>query len=313
MNNLQTMEKSRLLYILKKYWQIYVLAIPGLVYLIINNYLPMFGLAIAFKDINFSKGIWKSPNVGFKNFEYLFKTKDAWIITRNTVLYNLAFIILDIVVAICFALFLSEMKARKTKKICQTFILLPYTISMTIVSYLVYALLSTQTGFINNTILTPLGINRIQWYTDASKWPWVLTITNLWKNVGYSMTIYYTAIVSLDEEFNDAAAVDGATIYQRIRYVTIPLLKPTIVMLTLLALGRVFYSDFGLFYQVPMNSGMLNATTNTIDTYVYRALINSNDIGMSSAAGFYQSMVGFVLVLISNTVVRHFDPDNALF
>lgn len=290
-----------------------IMALPGVLYIFINNYLPMFGIVIAFKDVNFAKGIWESPWTGLKNFEYLFKTKDAWIITRNTVLYNLVFITLDIIIAVSFAIILSELRREGLRKIYQTVMLLPYLVSITVVSYLAYALLSTESGFLNNSILPLLGKERVSWYTEPSKWPVILTITNLWKTVGYSCTVYYAAVVGQDEQYNDAAAIDGANIWQRIRYVTLPLLKPTIIMLVMLSLGRMFYSDFGLFYQVPMNSGMLYSTTNTIDTYVYRALLKLNDVGMASAAGFYQSLVGFLLVVGANAITRKIDRDSALF
>lgn len=297
----------------RRYLPLFIMALPGLLYILINNYLPMFGIVIAFKDVNFSKGILASPWAGLNNFKYLFRTKDAWVITRNTVLYNLVFITLDVVVAVSFAIIMNEMRARGLRKFYQTVLLLPYLISITVVSYLAYALLSTESGFLNNTVLPLFGKEAISWYTDAKKWPVILTVINLWKTVGYSCTVYYAAVVGIDPSLNEAASIDGAGIWQRIRYVTLPMLRPTIIMLTMLALGRMFYSDFGLFYQVPMNSGMLYSTTNTIDTYVYRALIKLNDVGMASAAGFYQSIVGFLLVVGANALTRKIDRDSALF
>lgn len=297
----------------RRYLPLFIMALPGLLYILINNYLPMFGIVIAFKDVNFSKGILASPWAGLNNFKYLFRTKDAWVITRNTVLYNLVFITLDVVVAVSFAIIMNEMRARGLRKFYQTVLLLPYLISITVVSYLAYALLSTESGFLNNTVLPLFGKEAISWYTDAKKWPVILTVINLWKTVGYSCTVYYAAVVGIDPSLNEAASIDGTGIWQRIRYVTLPMLRPTIIMLTMLALGRMFYSDFGLFYQVPMNSGMLYSTTNTIDTYVYRALIKLNDVGMASAAGFYQSIVGFLLVVGANALTRKIDRDSALF
>ena len=298
---------------LQRFLPLFVMALPGLLYILINNYLPMFGIVIAFKDVNFSKGILASPWAGLSNFKYLFKTKDAWVITRNTVLYNVVFITLDIVVAVSFAIIMNEMRCKGLRKAYQTILLLPYLVSITVVSYLAYALLSTESGFLNNTVLPLLGKDAVSWYTEPRKWPLILTITNLWKTVGYSCTVYYAAVVGMDASYQEAAAIDGATVWQRIRYVTLPMLRPTIIMLVMLALGRMFYSDFGLFYQVPMNSGMLYSTTNTIDTYVYRALIKLNDVGMASAAGFYQSIVGFILVVGANAITRKIDRDSALF
>ncbi len=284
-----------------------------LLYLLINNYLPMFGLVIAFKNVNFKKGIWGSDWAGLDNFKYLFATQDAWTITRNTVLYNLAFIVLNTTFAVAMAIILSELTARKSKRFYQSVTLLPYLISMVIISYLANAFLSTDTGFLNNTILPLLHIEKVSWYTDAGKWPVILTIVELWKNVGYLSIIYYSAVIGIDREYLECAALEGATKMQQIRKIVLPLIQPEITIMVLLAVGKIFYSDFGLFYQVPMDSGPLYSTTNVVSTYVYRGLMQLGDIGMSSAAGLYQSLVGFVLVLLSNLVVRKINPENALF
>lgn len=273
----------------------------------------MFGLVIAFKNVNFKKGIWASDWAGLDNFKYLFATQDAWTITRNTVLYNLAFIVLNTVFAVAMAIILSELTAKKSKRFYQSVTLLPYLISMVIISYLANAFLSTDTGFLNNTILPLLHIEKISWYTDAGKWPVILTIVELWKNVGYLSIIYYSAVIGIDREYLECAALEGATKMQQIRKIVLPLIQPEITIMVLLAVGKIFYSDFGLFYQVPMDSGPLYSTTNVVSTYVYRGLMQLGDIGMSSAAGLYQSLVGFVLVLISNLVVRKINPENALF
>ena len=195
----------------------------------------------------------------------------------------------------------------------QTVILIPFLISIVVVSYLVYAFLSTDSGFINNSILKPLGMEPISWYTTPKYWPVILVIVNLWKGFGYNCIIYYATLVGIDRGYYEAAVIDGANRWQQVVHITLPSLKPTIITLTLLAIGRIFYSDFGLFYQVPMNSGMLIDVTNTIDTYVYRALITLNNVSMSSAAGFYQSLVGFTLVLTANFVVKKISEENALF
>ncbi|MBE9916144.1 sugar ABC transporter permease [Paenibacillus donghaensis] len=287
--------------------------LPGLIYLLINNYLPLFGLTIAFKDVNYSKGIWNSDWVGFKNFEYLFKTEDAYIITRNTILYNAAFIVLGLIVSISIAILLNEIRNKIASRLYQSVIVLPFLISIIIVSYLVYAMFSTDTGFVNKTLLPLLGIDPIAWYNEPKYWPFILTIVHIWKGAGYSCIIYLAAIIGIDPEYYEAATLDGASKWTQIRKITLPMIMPVITILTLLAIGRIFYSDFGLFYQVPMNSGALFSTTNVIDTYVFRGLMQLGDIGMSAAAGFYQSLVGFVLVLLSNYVVRKIDKDNALF
>jgi putative aldouronate transport system permease protein len=287
--------------------------LPGIAYLIINNYAPMFGMFIAFKNINFSAGIFESDWIGFKNFEYLFKTTDAFIITRNTILYNAAFIVIGTVLSIAVAILLNEIRVKVLSRFYQSVIVLPHLISFVVVGYLVYAALSLETGFMNKTVLPLFGIESISWYTEPKYWPVILTVVQLWKSVGFSCIIFLASIISIDPEYYEAARLDGASKWRQIQSITIPLITPVIVMLTLLSIGRMFYSDFGLFYQVPMNSGMLNDTTNVIDTYVYRSLMIMGDIGMASAAGVYQSIVGFVLVLSANYIVRKFNRENALF
>lgn len=298
---------------LKRYLPLFLLMIPGLLYLIVNNYMPMFGIFIAFKNINYSKGLLGSEWVGLRNFEYLFKTSDAFIITRNTIMYNLVFIVIGTILSIAVALLLNDIRNKILNRFYQSIIVLPHLISFVIVGYLVYALLSIDSGFMNKTILPMLGISEISWYTEAKYWPFILTIVHFWKSVGLSCIIYLASIISIDPEYYEAAKLDGASRWQQIRSITLPLITPVITILTLLAIGRIFYADFGLFYQVPMNSGAVAETTNVIDTYVFRALMNAGDIGMSSAAGIYQSIVGFVLVILSNYIVRKVNKENALF
>ncbi|MBB6637790.1 sugar ABC transporter permease [Cohnella thailandensis] len=292
--------------------------LPGMAYLIVNNYLPMLGVVIAFKDIDYShRGlfglIYYSDWIGLKNFEYLFKTNDALVITRNTLLYNGGFILLNTTVAIGLAILLNEVRNRLASRFYQSLILLPYLISMVIVGYLVLSLLNVENGFVNKVVLPMFGVDPISWYSEAKYWPYILTIVNLWKNIGYFCIIYLASIIGIDHEYYEAATIDGASKWQQIRSITIPLIAPTITVMTLLAIGRIFYSDFGLFYQVPLNSGPLQPTTDVIDTYVYRGLMTLGDIGMSSAAGFYQALVGFILVLVSNYIVSRRDRDSALF
>ncbi len=298
---------------LKKYLPFYIMALPAVIYLIANNYIPMFGLVLAFRKINFSVGIWKSEWTGLSNFTYLFKTSDAYIIFRNTVLYNVVFILLGTVLAIAIAIILNEIRSGMAKKTYQTVILLPYMISSIILSYLAYAFLASGNGFINNSILAPLGKKSINWYSSPKYWPTILVIVYIWKNIGYSTIIYYASVVGIDKTYYEAAVVDGAGFWKQLWYITLPCLKPTIVIMLLMSLGRMFYSDFGLFYQVPMNNGILYNVTNTIDTYVYRGLLELNDIGRSSAAAFTQSILGFVLIFGANLLVRRVDKDNALF
>lgn len=292
---------------------VYLMMAPAMIYFLFNNYIPIAGLIIAFKDVDFRKGVFGGDFIGLKNFEYLFKTKDAWVITRNTLLYNAAFIVLGIVLGIFIALLLNEVKSKKLLKTYQTSILLPQLISWIIVSYFVYALLSIDKGMINKSILPVLNQKPISWYTSPEYWPVIITVMQVWKTLGFNSIIYLATIIGIPADYYEAATLDGANKWQQIRFITLPLLVPTVITLFLLHMGRIFYADFSLFYQVPMNSGALFNTTNVIDTYVYRALIQIGDIGMSAAAGFYQSLVGFVLVIISNMIVKKLSPDNALF
>ncbi len=296
-----------------RFLPLYLMMVPGMIYLLINNYIPMTGIIIAFKQVNFRLGILKSPFIGLKNFKFLF-SGDAWLITRNTISYNLVFIIVTPIIAITVAILLNELTKKRAKQFYQTVILVPYLISIVVVSYLVYAILSTENGFLNNSILPLLGIqDKISWYSSPQYWPFILVLTQIWKGFGYSTIIYYATVVGIDKSYYEAAAIDGATRWEKVKHVTIPSLKSTIITLTLLSIGRMFYSDFGLFYQVPMNSGPLLDVTNTIDTYVYRGLMQNNNIGMSSAAGVFQSVIGFILVLTANAIVNKVSKDDALF
>ena len=297
----------------KRFLPFYLMALPALIYIFINNYIPMFGIVIAFKDYKVSKGIFGSNWSGFKNFKFLFTSPDAWNITRNTILYNIVFIILGMVIAIFVAILLNEIRGKVGKNIFQTSILIPYLVSIVVVSYIVNAFLHANNGFVNTHILRPLGLDPISWYENPQYWPFILTFVNTWKNFGYQSIIYVATIAGFDQGMYEAAAVDGATKWQQIRRITLPCLKPTIITLSLMAVGRIFFSDFGLFYQVTMNSGKLIDVTSTIDTYVFRGLMERGSIGMSAAAGLYQSVVGFLLILTANGVTRKLSKEHALF
>lgn len=285
--------------------------LPGALYLFINNYCPMAGLYLAFKKIDYSVGFLESPWVGFENFKYLFSTSDAWVMTRNTIFYNVSFIIIGNVMGILIGLFLSELLSTKLKKFYQTTVLLPQLISYIIVAYIVFAFLSNEAGMITKAI--EAAGNSINFYNSPQFWPFIIILVNTWKGLGYSAIMYLAAIIGIDKSLYEAAYVDGATRLQRISRITIPLLKPTIITLFTMQVGRIFFSDFGLFFQVPMNSGSLYSTTQTIDTFVYRALLQQNSLSMSSAAGLYQSIVGFVVVLLANWIIRRMDKENAMF
>ena len=297
----------------KSMMPMYVMMLPGLLYLLINNYIPMAGLFIAFKSTDFSKGIFHSDWVGFDNFKYLFSTSDAWVITRNTLLYNMTFIILGTALGVTVGILLSEVSRKFLSRFYQTVLLLPQLMSIIIVAYIAYAFLSVDTGLINKTILPLFGLEPISWYMEASYWPFILVFVYLWKGLGYSCIIYLASILGIDKSLYESAEIDGAGKWRQIVSITLPMLKPTIITLVLMSIGTIFHADFGLFYQIPMNSGALYNTTNVIDTYVYRGLLQMNDTGMASAAGAYQSVVGFMLILLANFIVRKVDKDNALF
>lgn len=292
---------------------LYLMMLPGIVYLFINNYIPMAGIVVAFKKYNVNDGIFGSPWSGFANFEYLFSTSDAAIIIRNTLLYNIAFIITNLVVGVTLAIFITDVTKKGLQKLYQSSILLPYLISIVVVSYIVFALLSHENGMLNNSLLPLFGKEPVQWYSDEKPWPVILILTHCWKGVGYGTLIYIAGIAGIDKAFYEAAELDGASKWQQITKITLPCLVPSIVTLLILHIGKIFYSDFGLFYQVPQNSGAIYNVTNTIDTYVYRALMAAGGIGRSAAAGIIQSVVGFALVMLSNLVVRRISTDNAIF
>ncbi len=298
--------------LIKKCIPLYLMMVPGIIYLFINNYIPMAGSVIAFKKYNVRDGIFGSAWCGFSNFTYLFKS-DAGIILRNTFFYNVAFIIVNLVMGVAVAIMISDVKRQGARKIYQSAVLFPFLVSMVIVSYIVFALLSVENGMINNSILKPMGAEPVGWYSEPKYWPFIIVIVQMWKSLGYGCLLYIAAIAGIDKSMYEAAELDGASKWQQIRFITLPNLVPTMITLILLQVGKIFYSDFGLFYQVPQNSGALFDVTNTIDTYVYRAMMSAGGIGRSSAACLFQSVVGFTLVMVSNLIVRRFSKENAIF
>ena len=294
-------------------WRLLLIAAPGIIYLLINNYIPMMGVFLAFKDFSYMKGVFDSDWCGFKNFEFLFKTKDAFVMTRNTLLYNAAFIVIGTIFAIFVAILLSELGERLRTKFFQATLLLPNLLSWVIIGIIGYAFLNADNGFLDKTVLPALGLDPVALYSTPKYWPFILLLVFLWKNTGYTSIIYMAGIAGINKEIYESAQLDGAGKLKQIWYITLPMLKPTVIITTLMMVGRIFYSDFGLFYQVPQNSGALFPVTQTIDTYVYRALMTSNNVGMAAAAALFQSVVGFLLVLGANALVRRLDSDNALF
>ena len=282
------------------------LTIPGTLWFIAFAYLPMFGILIAFKDWRIHGGFFesliKSEFVGLKNFEFLFKSTDAWVITRNTVAYNLVFIVLGIVLPVTLAILLKELLNKKLSKFYQSAMFLPYFLSWVIVSYCLYTFLSPEKGLVN-TMLRSFGQDGISWYTEAKYWPFIIIFMSQWKGIGYGTVVYLASICGIDKSLYEASMIDGASKWQQVKYITIPLLKPVMIIMFITAVGGMFRSDFGSLYPV----------TNVIDTYVYRGLTNLGNIGMSSAAALYQSFVGLILILGTNAIVRKVDEENAFF
>ena len=301
----------------RKYGAFYLMLLPGIIILIINNYLPMIGVMIPFENYrfndNFFKSLFTSDFVGMRNFKFLFSSADVINATRNTVLYNLLFIALDLVVPVALAVAMSEMWSKRASNFYQTAIFLPYFISWVAVSYIVYAFFANQTGFVDNSVLKLFGISNIDFYSEPGKWPFILTFFHLWKYTGYNLIVYIASLSGISSDYYEAAALDGATKWQQVKYITLPMLKTTMVILTLLAVGRIFNGDFDLFYNVPRNTGALYDTTDILDTYVYRLLLNLGNVGMSAAAGIYQAVVGCIIVFIANFAVNKVDSDSALF
>ncbi|MNO27550.1 putative multiple-sugar transport system permease YteP [compost metagenome] len=294
-----------------------LMVLPGALWFLFFSYLPMVGTVIAFKEYRYSReGFWasiiNSKWVGWDNFKFLFTTNDAYVITRNTLLYNAVFILLGLVLSVIMAIVLAEIANKKLAKVYQTGMFLPYFLSWVVVGYFAFSFLSSESGVLNH-ILGYFGADPINWYSEKKYWPVILVLVYLWKALGYNSVVYLAAIMGIDKSLYEAAMIDGAGKFQQIRNITLPLLSPIITIMTLLAIGKIFYADFGLFYQVPRNSGTLYSVTNVIDTYVYQGLKSTGEIGMSTAAGLYQSVVGFVLVITSNYIVRKFNKDSALF
>lgn len=288
-----------------------VLAAPGVLALLAFAYLPIFGIIIAFKSINYSKGILGSPWVGLQNFRFFFGSQQFVRITRNTLGLNFVFIIATMVAAVLFALMLFEL-SRRSVKVFQTVLFIPYLLSWVVVSYALYVFLNNDYGILNQ-IVRSLGGDKISWYGVPKYWPLILLLSFLWKNVGYSTIIYYTGLIGIDPSYYEAGAIDGCTRIQQIRHITLPLLRPLIVIILILQMGRIFSADFGMFYFLTQNSPALYPTTDVIDTYVFRALRQLGAPGMASAVALYQSVMGFLLVVIVNSIIRRLDSGSSLF
>lgn len=288
------------------------MCLPAILFFIAFSYIPMPFSYIAFTKFNYIKGIFGSPYVGFKNFEFLFTSGQLTLLLRNTILFNLAFVLLGNFLQIACAILLSEVQARWFKKVAQSMMFLPYFISTVLVSLLVYNLINYDYGFISSLVRSA-GAAMPKLYSQASAWPFIIVLVNLWQTTGYGTVIYFAAITSIDESMIEAATVDGANGFQRIRYIILPSLKPTVVILLLFAIGGIIRGNFGLFYNLVGNNSVLFKTTDIIETYVYRALMNNFNFSQGSAVGLFQSVVGFGIVMVANTVVRRIEADYALF
>ena len=299
----------------RKNYVLYLMALPSIILLIAFNYIPTFGQLLAFKAFDVQKGILRSPWNGINNFKFLFATTDAWIMTRNTVAYNVVFIVVNMFLSISLAVALNEVHSKMAAKVYQTILIMPHFLSVAIVAIIVFAFLSKTNGFVNVVRGWFGATNKIDWYYNVKFWPPFLVFVHAWRGVGYSAVVYLAAITGISLEFYEAAMLDGATKLQQIRYITLPHLRTMATILLIMAVGGIFNGDFGLFYTVPRqeNGGPLVNVVQVIDTYVYRALMTLNDIGRSSAATFYQTVVGFCMVMITNGIVRKVDPENSLF
>lgn len=295
---------------MRAYIPLYIMLLPALVYVMINNYLPMGGLVLAFKQFNAGKGIFGSDWNHFANFDFLLKNRSLPLFLRNTVCYNLVFIVINMVVGVFLALAITEIRGKRMRQFSQSIILFPFVVSIIIISYMVRGFLDFNTGLFNS-LLKSMGRTPVNWYMEKKYWPAILVFVNMWKSVGYGCLLYIAALLGIDPSLYEAASISGASRLQQIWYITLPHLAPTCVTLALLSVGHIFNSDFGLFYQVPQNSGIIASVTQTIDTFVYKSM--ATNVGMSAAASFFQSAGGFVLILFFNWVARRVSRENALF
>lgn len=309
-------KKKSFLSDVKQNFYLYLLVLPGILYFAIFKYLPMVGVVVAFQDFNTMKGLFKSEFVGLKNFEYFFTSKDWLVVTWNTVFLNILFLFTGLFFSILIAIVLSEISSKYFKKVTQSLVILPNFISWTLVSMFVFALLSTDIGFINS-VLKAFGFiqegQEISFYSNPDLWVGILVVLKIWKGAGFGSVIYLAAIAGIDQEIYEAAKIDGATRMQCITKITLPQLRTTVVLLTLFGIGDIFQGDLGMIYAIVGDNPNLYHTTDVIDTYVFRMLRQMNDISMSTAIGLYQSLVGLVIVFVTNRLAKKYDSDSAIF
>lgn len=303
----------------KKTLMLLTMVAPGAIWLLLLRYLPMGGIILAFKnykiypkDPTFLNNLIHSKWVGLDNFKFLFTTGDSWVMIRNTLAYNIVFIILGVIIPVAFAVMMSELSKKFVAKTYQTLMFFPYFLSWVVVSYFLNAFIDAQYGLIPMA-QRAAGEAAVSWYTTPGPWPYIIVFANLWKNVGYSTVLYLAAITGIDQTQYEAAAIDGASKWQQILHVTLPNLRTMIAILFILNVGKIFNADFGLFWNVPMQNGALFSVTQVIDTYIYRVLMNTGNIGQSTAAGLLQNIVGFICIIGANAVVKKIDSDSTLF
>lgn len=294
------------------YRELLLMLLPSIIFFVIFSYLPMLGMGIAFERYTFNGGIFHSPWVGLDNFKFLFLTGDIFKVTKNTLIYNLLFILVNNLLEIVCAIFLAELNRKLFKRITQSLMFIPYFISWVVVGAFAYNVLSYETGSFN-TLMKALSLPSVDFYNTPGLWVIIIVLVCAWKNVGYGTIIYLSAVTGIDEEMYEAAKIDGANIFQRVFRITVPCLVPTIVIMVLLALGNVFRGDFSMFYQVTGNNPMLYSATDVIDTYVTRSLVTTSEFGMTAAAGVYQSVLCFVIIMVFNALVKKYDKDYSLF
>lgn len=298
---------------LKKNWVLWLFLVPTLLFFLLNNYLPMLGIYFAFTDFNFQDGLFGSPFVGLENFKFMFKSGTMGKLTFNTIAYNVIFIVVGNCLQVLVAVVISQLASKWFKKVSQTLILMPYFVSYVILNVFAYNIFNYDTGLINNIVVNHFGGQPLDFYTQPNWWPFILVFFQIWKGLGYGTVIYLATITGIGQEYYEAAKIDGATVLQQIRYITLPSVKPTFIILLIYATGSIVRGQFQLFYQLIGNNGLLYSTTDIIDTYVYRATVSNFDYGMGTAAGLYQSVLGFVIVLAVNYFVKRKEPDYALF
>lgn len=289
-----------------------LMCFPAFLLIFLFSYVPLPGIIIAFKDFSFAKGLFGSEWTGFRNFEFFFQSNDFLLVTRNTILYNLGFMLIGNAVAVIFALMMYEINKKYFLKAYQTIMFFPYFLSWVVVGYMLFSFISPSYGILTS-FLRGMGLEYIDFYSDPAYWPFILILAGIWKGTGSGSVIYYASIVGIDKEYFEAAEIDGASKLQAITNITLPFIRPLVILFLILGIGSMFRSDFGLFYILPQNLGLLQDTTGVIDTYVFNMLKAVGDVGMSAAVGLYQSLVGFVLIMLSNWIVRRVEPENAVF